>query len=47
MIRFHKPRPQIHRQNLRCWLHAQQLKQAQINYQTYTQKDSLDLPFDI
>ena len=36
VLRFHNPRPQVHRQNLRCWLYAQQLKQAQENYQTYT-----------
>ena len=47
VLRFHNPRPQVHRQNLRCWLYAQQLKQAQENYQTYTQKDSLGQPIDL
>ena len=42
MLHFHNPRPQAHRQNLRCWLYAQQLKQAQDNYQTYIQKDTLN-----
>ena len=47
MLHFHNPRPQAHRQNLRRWLYAQQLIQAQDNYQTYTQKDSLNSPFDL
>ena len=47
MFRFHNPRPQVHRQNLRCWLYAQRLKQAQDNHQMYTQKDSLNSPFDL
>ena len=41
MLHFHNPHPQVHRQNLRCWLYAKQLKQAQDNHQTYTQKDKL------
>ena len=44
---FYNPPPQVHRQNLRSWLYAQQLKQAQDNHQTYTQKDSLNSPFDL
>ena len=41
MLHFHNPHPQVQRQNLRCWLYAKQLKQAQDNHQTYTQKDKL------
>ena len=41
MLHFHNPRPQVHRENLRCWLHAQQLKKAQENCQKYTLKDNL------
>ena len=33
MLPFHNPRSQVHRQNLRCWLYAQQLKQVQDNHQ--------------
>ena len=45
--RFHNPRPQVRHQNLRCWLYAQQLKQAQDNYQMQTRKDSINSPFDL
>ena len=31
VLRFHDLHPQFHRQNLRCWLYMQQLKQAQDN----------------
>ena len=46
---FHNPHFHglVHHQNLHCWLYAQQLKQAQYNYQVYTQKDSLNSPFDL
>ena len=37
----------LHHQNLRCWLYAQQLKQAQDNYQTYIQKDTLNSLFGL
>ena len=40
-LRLHNPRPQAHHQDLDSWLYVQQLKQAQDNYQTYTQKGSL------
>ena len=44
---FHNPRLQVHRQNLGCWMHVQQIKQAQDNYQMYTRKDSPGQPFDL
>ena len=44
---FHNPNFQVHGQDLSYWLYVQQLKQAQENYQTYTQKDNLGLLFDI
>ena len=46
---FHNPRFHglLHRQNLGCWLYAQQLIQAPNNYQTYTRRDSLGQPFDL
>ena len=47
MLHFHNPYPQVHHQNLRCWLYAQQLRQAQDNHQTYTQNDSLNSQFDL
>ena len=49
VLRLHNPhfRGLIHRQNLCCWLYVQQLKQAQDNHQTHTQKDSLNPPFDL
>ena len=33
MLHFHNPHPQAHQQNLRCWLHVQQLIGEQDNYQ--------------
>ena len=47
MLHLHNPRPQDHHQNLRCWLYAQQLKQVQDNYQTYTQKGTLNSLFGL
>ena len=46
-IRFHNSHPQSHRQNVRCLLYVRQLKQAQDNYQTYTQKDNLNSLFGL
>ena len=47
VLRLHNPLPQAHSQDLGCWQPMQQLKQAQDNHQTYTQKDSLNSPFDL
>ena len=44
--RPHNPQAQVHGQNLRCLLYGQQLKQRQDD-QTYTQKGSLNSPFDL
>ena len=44
--RPHNPQAQVHGQNLRCLLYGQQLKHRQDD-QTYTQKDSLNSPFDL
>ena len=38
MLPFYNPRPQVHLQNLRCWLCAQQLKKAKEDYQRYNTK---------
>ena len=46
-LRFHNSHPQSHRQNVRCLLYVRQLKQAQDNYQTYTQKDNLNSLFGL
>ena len=37
----------FHGQGLSCWMYAQQLKQAQENYQNFTLKDNLDYPFHL
>ena len=47
VLRFHNPHPQPHRPNLRCLLYVQQLKQAQDNHQTYTEKDNINSPFGL
>ena len=46
-LRFHNSHPQSYRQNVRCLLYVRQLKQAQDNYQMYTQKDNLNSLFGL
>ena len=41
------PNGLVHRQNLSCWLYAQQLIQALDNYQMYTRKDIPGQSFDL
>ena len=46
---IHNPHPNglVHRQNLSCWLYAQQLIQALDIYQMYTRKDIPGQSFDL